>query len=319
MSADTGAPAASGARLLAVLHGMFAGWGFPVAALALLVTYKLLLLAVLFTPVDATALGRFAEEFKTWCFGYDPATGKMQPMYVAMMLTEPFALGGIIALVWWRQLAEALRAPRRIVPVAASSVAVVLAGAAAFGLLRTEEPQGELPFPAERLRTAYEPPQFKFVDQDGRATTLEEHKGRVVVLTGVYATCGYTCPMILSQSKRALAALAPEEREDVSVLAITLDPDRDDPAAMGRMAAGQKVSAPQFRLLTGDSAEVNAVLDRLGIARARNAQTGVIDHANLFLVVDREGKIAYRFTLGDRQETWLTNALRILVAEKPVG
>jgi protein SCO1 len=53
----------------------------------------------------------------------------------------------------------------------------------------------------------------------------------------------------------------------------------------------------------------------MGIERVRNAETGLIDHANLFLVIDRQGRVAYRFTLGDRQEQWLVSALRLLLAE----
>jgi len=41
----------------------------------------------------------------------------------------------------------------------------------------------------------------------------------------------------------------------------------------------------------------------------------VIDHANLFLLLDRNGKVAYRLGLGDRQERWLASALRILLQE----
>jgi hypothetical protein len=34
-----------------------------------------------------------------------------------------------------------------------------------------------------------------------------------------------------------------------------------------------------------------------------------IDHANLFILVDREDRIVYRFTLDERQQSWLGSAL----------
>jgi protein SCO1/2 len=48
----------------------------------------------------------------------------------------------------------------------------------------------------------------------------------------------------------------------------------------------------------------------------RDTDTGLIDHANLFILIDREGRVAYRFTLGERQQDWLGNALRLLLGER---
>ena len=111
-----------------------------------------------------------------------------------------------------------LRSPRAGLPYAGAALLLVLGGAASFALLRTAPPQGELPFPADRLRTQLPAPHVALTDHEGRPVSLDELRGRVVVLTGVYATCGFTCPMILGQAKRAVAALSPDERAEVTVL-----------------------------------------------------------------------------------------------------
>jgi hypothetical protein len=42
----------------------------------------------------------------------------------------------------------------------------------------------------------------------------------------------------------------------------------------------------------------------------------VIDHASLFVLVDRSGHVAYRFALGgELEENWLVQALTILIHE----
>lgn len=121
--------------------------------------------------------------------------------------------------------------------------------------------------------------------------------------------------MILDQVKSAVARLNEEERNDVHVVAVTLDPENDNVEAMRKYAEGQEVSAPAFNLLTGEPEEVNDVLDHMGIERHRNPDNGVIDHTNLFLVMDRAGRVAYRFSLGDLQEDWLVKAVKLLVTE----
>jgi protein SCO1 len=120
--------------------------------------------------------------------------------------------------------------------------------------------------------------------------------------------------MILAQAKRAVARLTPEEQADVVLLAVTLDPENDDVEALARLGAGQKVTAPAFNLLTGPADDVNRVLDRMGIERYVD-EHGVIQHTNLFLVVDRAGTIAWRFSLGEVQEEWLVEAIRIACNE----
>lgn len=303
-------------RIIRGLGWLFEGHRAPAFALVVVLLYKAVLLAMLLAPTSSSPFGQFAEEFKTWCFGYDPATGKLEPGYVVTMLLEPLVLGGAVVLFWGRDIARTLRArPRALAPSVVIALVTVLGGSAAFGALRTPAPPVELPFPAEALRTALPPPALSLEDQDGALVSLDALRGKVVVLTGVYASCGTTCPMIMGQSKRALAALSPEDRADVVVVAVTLDPEHDDRARRAEMARDQGVSAPAFHLVGGEPSAVERALDGLSIARSRDPETGRIDHANVLSVLDRGGRVAYRFTLGDRQEEWLVKALRLLVRE----
>lgn len=121
--------------------------------------------------------------------------------------------------------------------------------------------------------------------------------------------------MILEQAKSAVARLTEEEMQDVRFIAVSLDPTRDTPQSMARMAYGQHVSAPQWNLTVGPEDEVNRVLDDMGVQRRWNDELKRIDHSNVFLLIDRAGRLAYRFSLGDLQEQWLHEALKILVSE----
>lgn len=70
-----------------------------------------------------------------------------------------------------------------------------------------------------------------------------------------------------------------------------------------------------YHFLTGDSGQVNQALDKMGLERFRD-EHGVIQHTNLYLVIDRTGKVAYRFSLGELQEDWLVEALKLVCAEQ---
>ena len=299
----------------------FASWRFAAVALGVLLGTHALIGLVLAVPLPhESELGQFAEEFRVWCLGYDPVTGTYQKAYVLMLVAEPIVLGGGIALVWYGELVRAWRTLRRQV-LLTGAFSLSLVAVAAVSLVRAQrgERTDTLPFPATSLRTSAPAPAFTFVDHESRPLALEDLRGRVVVLTGVYASCTATCPMILGQAKRALSALTEAERASVTVVAITMDPERDTPSMLQEMALAQQVSAPRFRLVTGDPFEIARVLDTLGVSRRLDPETGRIDHTNVLGLVDRRGRLAYRFALGERQEAWLVEALRLLVHEGPPG
>ena len=297
------------------LRQFFAGGGFPLFVLSLLVFYELLVFAMLWLPAGDSGLLAFAEEFRVWCLGYDPATGRTEWVYVVAMVAPQLVMGAAVVLVWWEPLREALERPRALLRHAAAALALVVAAAAGFALLGSEPAAGDLPFPAEALRTAYAPPDLRLVNQDGATVDLASLRGKVVALTAVYASCPHTCPLILAQSKNAAAQLTPEEREELYFVAVTMDPTRDTPEVLQRLAGMHDLEAPLYNLVTGEPATVEGILDRMGISRRRDPETGVIDHANLFLLIDRKGNVAYRLGLGERQERWLVSALQVLIRE----
>ena len=302
---------------LRALLSFLEGWRFPVLALSALASFAAVLMAMVALPPQAGAAGAFAEEFRQWCFGWDPATGRMEWSFVLMALASPLALGAIIAALWQEPLRAAWRGPRgRVAALSLLGAAGVVASCGGLVALGSRE-TGELPFPAADLRTSLPMPELRLIDQDGEPYSPSAERGRVLLVTAIYAHCSGTCPMLLGGAREALAALSPEERADVVLVAVTLDPARDDPPALARLAAAHALRSPQARLLTGPVADVERALDALAIARTRDAATGLIDHPPVYLIVDRSGRLAYRLSLSERRKAWLPAALRALLAEPP--
>jgi protein SCO1/2 len=301
---------------LRALFEFFSTWRFPSCALALLGGVELLQVLALVLPRADSGVGAFAEQFRIWCYGLDPATGRMQWSYVAMFLLQPLGVCGVIWLVWGKQVRTALASePRRMIPYFGFSLALAFVAIVLLVSVGKPANAAELPFPAKALRTHKPAPVVTLRDQDGKRVDLAALRGHVVVVTGIYATCYHTCPLIMQQLDRSLSALEPEERKQVRVLAVTLNPEHDDREAMAAAAKRYRVAAPEYRLLHGAPREVNATLDRLEIARTTDPMSGDITHANLFLVVDKRGEVAFRLTLGKTQERWLADAVRVLVHE----
>jgi protein SCO1/2 len=306
-------------KRLEVFRNLLIGAAFPAFALSLLVCWEVFLVAMLLAPSSASGLGAFADDFRIWCFGYDPATGSTELAYVMAMVVPQFMIGAFIAFFWWEPLRELSRRPRVVASHLGAAALLVAGSAAGFALSAGRAPTGELPFPAEELRTAYEAPQFALTNQLRETVSVAGFQGDVVILTAVYASCPHTCPAILSQTRAAIAELSPEEREGLRVIAVTMDPQRDSPDVLRQLAKNHGMRSPLYHFVTGHPVDVERLLDRMEIARQRDAETGVISHANLFLLIDRDGRIAYRLGLGERQQRWLVSALRVLLREKAIS
>lgn len=315
--------------VLATIATVFGGWHFPVVAMTLVLAFALLTVMVTLTPPSPTGFGAFAAEFMRWCFGWDGETS-LPLVQVAFMVSELLVFAVVLLVIWWGPIRTALRERRRAVALtvgvglAIFSVALVL-----LMRLGALDPALAQPLRVESLRTGAMAPALTLVDQDGVRFDLAEHRGEVVLVTAVYATCGNTCPMLMAQAKRAVAALSEDERRDLTVVAITLDPRRDTLEVLTEMAKNQNIAAPRWRLLTGEPALVEETLDRWEVARRMNPETMQIDHVNLFMLVDRQGRQAFRLPLArsvdlpgisktletDERERWLIDALKILLAE----
>lgn len=96
---------------------------------------------------------------------------------------------------------------------------------------------------------------FRLVDHTGRAVSLGDFRGRAVLLFFGYASCPDVCPLTLARLDRVLSGMG-RAAEDVEVLLVSVDPQRDTPEALSRYVARFE---PWVTGLTGDAPTLAAV------------------------------------------------------------
>lgn len=295
---------------LGQLSSWLGGWHFPAIAITFVLAFAAFTLVVTFIPASPDGFGAFAEAFRLWCFGWDET-----PSYVPVifMCSELIVFALIVWFIWSAPLRQAFTETRgRLLRTVGIATLVVIGAMGALISLGTPEARA---FTLDAIRTTVPAPRLQLVDQEGEAFDLQDMRGQVVVVTAVYSTCGNTCPMLLGAARKAIAALTDAERADLRVIAVTLDPAHDTPENLTTVAFHQGADKPLWRLASGPVAEVEATLDRWSVARTRDPETGRIDHANVFMLIDRKGQLAFRLGLEDGKGERLTEALRLLLAE----
>lgn len=295
------------------------GTGLPLFLLSATLVYEVFLMAIVFAPDSTSVWGGFAREFKQWCFNFDPNSGSLEWLQVAIMLVEPPFIV-TIALFLWKQPLKELKSRgewlgqwRIFLSGSLTAIAVVV-GLFIYGKPGLDA-NAPLPFPGERIRTSLATPSMQFIDHKGNPYTFENSQDRVTLVTGIYAACSTSCPLVLLETKALLETLPPETLERLDVVALSLSPEYDTDDLMDRIATMYGFSYPDFRYLNGEPETMNNTTRGLGFSRSVDPESGQINHANLFLVVDAQGKIAYRFTLDDRHKHWLSEAVIQLTNE----
>ena len=129
---------------------------------------------------------------------------------------------------------------------------------------------------------------FSLPDASGRARSLDEFRGRLVLLYFGFAQCPDVCPTDLAAIGGALRLLG-DRAAEVQPLFVTLDPARDTPQALGEYATAFHPSVIALRGTEADTARV-ARSYKVFYEKVPDGKGGYsIDHAAFTFLLDRKG------------------------------
>ena len=177
-----------------------------------------------------------------------------------------------------------------------TSFVLFLAAAFAFGidaLIATKpdaccEAMAAGPFPKNSIYQA----NAAFTTDTNRPFTLGELRGRPVVLTMFFASCGYACPLIVTDMQAIGAILPPAIRDRALFVLVSFDTARDQPAVLAEYRVQRSLDA-QWILLHGTADSVRELAALLGV-KYQQAADGAFSHSNLITLLNPEGEIIHQ-------------------------
>jgi protein SCO1 len=231
------------------------------------------------------------------CFG-TAATGLPDLGGWLALTGQPLGMLLVLLAGWGGEVKAGLRAALQKVSgqlLVGTATALLIAGA--FGVLMrvtdgdarpfASSPTEEVALQLNRLNDTPRP--LSLVDQSGHTVTLEQFRGRPVLVTFAYAHCETVCPVLVSEVLGARDALASPKPV---VLIVTLDPWRDTPSRLGAIAERWGAGG-DVHVLSGVPDSVERVLNAWRVPRARNERTGDVSHPSVVYVIGTDGRIAY--------------------------
>jgi protein SCO1/2 len=132
---------------------------------------------------------------------------------------------------------------------------------------------------------------FTLTDHTGKVRTLEDFRGKIVVMFFGYTQCPDVCPTTMAEMATVLKELGPSA-DEVQVLFVTVDPERDTQELLSHyVPAFDK----RFIGLYGDAAATAKVAKEFKVFYAKapgaDASSYTVDHTAGSFVFDKQGQL----------------------------
>jgi protein SCO1/2 len=133
-------------------------------------------------------------------------------------------------------------------------------------------------------------PRLALHNYTGGTVNLAAFRGRAVLVTFLYTHCPNWCPLIAANLAAAQRQLGPEARR-VKIIAVTVDPKRDTPAAVKAFLSARDASGRMDYLL-GSRKQLKPVWKAWGVGVVLGGNQLTTGHTDIVYGVTAAGRMA---------------------------
>lgn len=194
-----------------------------------------------------------------------------------------------------------------LIAVTLAAILVLAAGGTLVFALRDKPNSG----PGSFLAGAIGGP-FHLVDQNGKPFTDADLKGKWHLVFFGFTHCTDVCPTTLNELSLAYDKLNPQERAEIGIVFVSVDPARDSSAVLKTYL--ESFDAPVVGL-TGTAAEVKQVAHNYHVYYAKHPLPGGgydMDHSSLIYVMDPQGNYSSILSLESTADQMLARLQHLL-------
>lgn len=157
------------------------------------------------------------------------------------------------------------------------------------------------------------PLEFDLTSEEARSVSEADYIGDVTLLFFGFTHCPHICPTTLANLAAVSQELGEDARDDLQVLFVSVDPDRDDPATLREYT---ETFGSEFTGLTGDEEALQALTRRYrvtyGYGKKDAAGNYDVSHSNAVFAFDRDGNAQLLIREEDPKEAVMADLERLL-------
>nr|WP_298136523.1 SCO family protein [uncultured Pseudomonas sp.] len=132
-------------------------------------------------------------------------------------------------------------------------------------------------------------PELSFINQNGQTVNVDELKGKWSLLFFGYTFCPDICPATLAQLRQLQGQLPQEARDNLQVILVSVDPNRDTPA---QLKTYLDYFDAGFVGLTGDEASLSKLANAVSIPfipADTSKENYTVDHSGNLVIIGPDG------------------------------
>jgi len=133
----------------------------------------------------------------------------------------------------------------------------------------------------------------QWTNQDGARTSLENFRGKPLVLAMAYTRCQAACPILVMDMKRIEEALPDSLKGKVQFALFSFDSKKETPETLKSYGRAHALDMKSWTLLISDQDAVRELAAALGVRYKQNA-SGEFSHSNVITILNAEGEILHQ-------------------------
>jgi len=134
--------------------------------------------------------------------------------------------------------------------------------------------------------------EMDLVNDDGKAVDQSDYLGKTNIVFFGYTFCPDICPTTLAKIRQSLLKLEEDQRSQVNVLFISVDPKRDTPEHLKQYIGS---FGPEFTGLTGNQEQLREMVKKYrvtyGYGQPDEDGNYDVSHSSAIFVFDRKGAV----------------------------
>lgn len=171
--------------------------------------------------------------------------------------------------------------------------------------------------PASRLAVIRSAPDFKLIDANEKPITLQQFRGKAILVGFFFTTCNGACPATTARLAKVQEELAKHAalKDRVQIVSISIDPLRDTPEKLRGYMRLYDVDNRNWSFVSGPAADVSRTLAAWDMW-AKPAANGQLDHPSRVYLVDPEGRIREIYNLDFLRVPWVIEDIQAILPNR---
>ncbi len=184
------------------------------------------------------------------------------------------------------------------------------------GCLNTGPTNAESAFHGTEMDANMWAPLFTLQDQNEELWSLEDYRGKTVIMSFIYTRCIDTCPVISASLTSVREKLSQDELNNTEWVSITIDPWYDSPSVLQNWTSDRGYN---WTHLTGVDTAVTPILDSYGVAPISyedNSSEGYgFSHTQPTYIIDETGHFQVVWSEEDIPIDLFVEDIRVLLVQ----